>query len=199
MVRHSRATVDPDRRRLSAPQQRFPPNQELQDLQVNQARLIPQRLASNPGSGTSVLPANRHILTCENGVWGRIGGSLQESASSRALRFETDGGGISGSKGDHSSGRDTSSRSARVVLQPPAERPRAVGTSRRARPPNAPAALARLELRASPAIPPPISRRPPGADERGRGISRPARAERRQLLARRAAPGHRGHRPLGGE
>ena len=51
LLRHSRATVDPDRGRLSAPQQRFTINREPVDLQVNQAGLTPQKLASNPGSG----------------------------------------------------------------------------------------------------------------------------------------------------
>jgi hypothetical protein len=51
-VRHSRATVDPNRGRLSAPQQRFLPNQEPASLQAIHPNLTPQRLASNPGSGT---------------------------------------------------------------------------------------------------------------------------------------------------
>ena len=59
LVRHSRATVDPDRGRLSAPQQRFTINREPVDLQVNQAGLTPQKLASNPGSGTCETPATR--------------------------------------------------------------------------------------------------------------------------------------------
>lgn len=52
-VRHSCVTVDPDRGRLSTPQQRFTANREPIDLQADQAELTPQRLDSNPGSGTS--------------------------------------------------------------------------------------------------------------------------------------------------
>ena len=51
LLRHSCATVGPDRRRLSAPQQRLSINREPVDLQGDQAKLTPQRRASNPGSG----------------------------------------------------------------------------------------------------------------------------------------------------
>ena len=52
LLRHSRATVDPDRERLSTPLERCTEDQEPADLQADQAKLNPQRSASNPGSGT---------------------------------------------------------------------------------------------------------------------------------------------------
>src|ERR1700685_1458564 len=59
---HSRATVDPNRERLSAPLERFTANPEPIDLQADRARLTPQTLVSNPGSGTSEAPSFRGFL-----------------------------------------------------------------------------------------------------------------------------------------
>jgi len=56
-----RATVAPQSTQIQGgyrPPERFTTNPEPVDLQAHQAKLTPRGLASNPGSGTSLIPTN---------------------------------------------------------------------------------------------------------------------------------------------
>ncbi len=65
------ATVDANRGRLSASPERLTSNQELCDLQGKPHGVTRLWTASNPGSGTSFIPANEHFLEAKKCLWGQ--------------------------------------------------------------------------------------------------------------------------------
>jgi hypothetical protein len=76
-LRHSR----PRSRAVIGPSRAVDPEPGTRpDLQADQAKLDRQRLALNPGSGTSFVPANMHIPSGENEQWGRSWGHVARKA-----------------------------------------------------------------------------------------------------------------------
>ena len=85
------ATVAPqstlDQRRLFAPRERFHPSSQSANVQGNLGLLSLQGPDSNPGSGTLLLPANRHFLGAKKCLWGQDWGQAVKKDTAAAAPF----------------------------------------------------------------------------------------------------------------